>query len=593
MEGEIDKALNKDQSEQDLFQSAIGCTIDSAFEDMCQIKKIWHKEKGVQGFHLVQSFAPGEISPELAHQIGMEFADRLLGGKFQAVVSTHLNTKCIHNHIVWNSVSMENGKKYRSNEKTYVTGVRKISDELCVKHRLSVIHTEKSERVARPYALWLAEQNGTYTWKTPIQKDIEEAIAASLTWKQFLRVMEKQGYAFRFDRKYATMILPGTGRTVRFKTLGKNYTPEAIQNRILYPKPPHRAGKQTPPASRFLILLGEKPPRRISGLRALYYSYLYKMGALPKKPRYPSFAVRQDIRKLDQRIEQAEFIFKNHIEDRGRLRAIRQKAEDEIAVLLKERQKLYRYQPDSPQIGVLTEELKKLRHTVKLCRNIETHSIEMEQRLQEASLQQDKSNASYNSTMTENSKSTAKLNEANTNLAVLDQQLTDYKAYLKELQDKLSTSQRETQRQLSEESYDLSRKAADLNKELQDGVTAERAKEINKELQDISSSQARNSYVQSIANSSDYVVSMQNEIATVQEHITECENYKAEMQSQKGSSEGTILNGYQSQAYAADKDLAQLTYQEAQEQYDAAKKGIVADFDGIVTECTGVSGARM
>lgn len=110
--------------------------------------------------------------------------------------------------------------------------IRCISDELCVKHRLSVIHTEKSERVARPYALWLAEQNGTYTWKTPIQKDIEEAIAASLTWKQFLRVMEKQGYAFRFDRKYATMILPGTGRTVRFKTLGKNYTPEAIQNRI-------------------------------------------------------------------------------------------------------------------------------------------------------------------------------------------------------------------------------------------------------------------------------------------------------------------------------------------------------------------------
>ena len=384
----VDEALNQDQTERDLFLSAVGCTVESAFDDMCLIKKMWHKEKGVQGFHLVQSFAPGEISPELAHQIGMEFADRLLGGKFQAVVSTHLNTKCIHNHIVWNSVSMENGKKYRSNEKTYVTGVRKISDELCVKHRLSVIHTEKSERVARPYALWLAEQNGTYTWKTPIQKDIEEAIAASLTWKQFLRVMEKQGYAFRFDRKYATMILPGTGRTVRFKTLGKNYTPEAIQNRILYPKPPHRAGKQTPPASRFLILLGEKPPRRISGLRALYYSYLYKMGALPKKPRYPSFAVRQDIRKLDQRIEQAEFIFKNHIEDRGRLRAIRQKAEDEIAVLLKERQKLYRYQPDSPQIGILTEQLKKLRHTVKLCRNIETHSIEMEQRLQAARIEE-------------------------------------------------------------------------------------------------------------------------------------------------------------------------------------------------------------
>ncbi len=218
---------------------------------------------------------------------------------------------------------------------------------------------------------------------------------------------------------------------------------------------------------------------------------------------------------------------------------------------------------------------------------------QMEERLQEASLQQTKSNASYNSTMTENSKSTAKLNEANTNLAVLDQQLADYKSYLKDLQEKLSTSQRETQRQLSEESYNLSRKATDLNSELQKGVSEERAAEINQELQSISSDQARNSYVQSIASSSDYVVNMQNEIASVQEHITECENYKAQMQSQKGTSESTILNGYQSQAYAADRDLAQLTYKEAEEQYYSAKKGIVADFDGIVTECTGVSGASV
>lgn len=388
LEGEIHKALNKDQSEQVLFQSAIGCTIDSAFEDMCQIKKIWHKEKGVQGFHLVQSFAPGEISPELAHQIGMEFADRLLGGKFQAVVSTHLNTKCIHNHIVWNSVSMKNGRKYRSNEKTYVTQVRQISDELCVKHHLSVIRTEKSERVARPYVQWLAEQNGAPTWKTPIQQDLNAAAAASLTWKQFLRTLEQQGYAFRFDRKYPALILPGNGRAVRFKTLGKQYTPEALQRRILYPKPPRRAGKEQPPANRFLLLLGETQPRRLSGLRALYLSYLYKMGALPKKPRYPSYAVREDIRKLDKRIEQAEFIFKNHIEDRGQLSAIRQKAEDEIAVLIKQRQKLYRYEPGSPQIGVLTERLKKLRHTAKLCRNIEIHSIEMEKRLQAAQMEE-------------------------------------------------------------------------------------------------------------------------------------------------------------------------------------------------------------
>ncbi len=146
-----------------MFASACGCTCETAFEDMCRVKAMWHKEKGVQGFHLVQSFAASEVTPELAHQIGLEFADRLLHGNFQAVISTHLNTKCIHNHIVWNSVSVKDGKKYRSNAKSYITEVRRISDALCAEHRLSIICTEKSEQVVRPYAQWLAEQNGSPT----------------------------------------------------------------------------------------------------------------------------------------------------------------------------------------------------------------------------------------------------------------------------------------------------------------------------------------------------------------------------------------------------------------------------------------------
>lgn len=194
-------------------------------------------------------------------------------------------------------------------------------------------------------------------------------------------MLEQQGYTFRFDHKYMTLKPPGKNRPVRFKTLGKNYTPETIQCRILYPRRSAPAGKRTPPISRFLILLGEKPPRKLTGLQALYYSYLYKVGVLRKKPPYHSYAVREDIRKLDQRIEQAEFIFQHHVEDRGQLASLRQQAEAEIAVLLKQRQKLYRYEPDSPQISALTEKLRQLRHTAKLCRNIETHSVEMEKRL--------------------------------------------------------------------------------------------------------------------------------------------------------------------------------------------------------------------
>lgn len=243
----MDYALNRDKTEQDLLESALGCTCEDAFEDMCRVKEMWHKEQGVQGFHLVQSFAASEVTPELAHQIGLEFADRLLHGNFQAVISTHLNTKCIHNHIVWNSVSVKDGKKYRSNAKSYITEVRRISDALCAEHRLSIICTEKSEQVVRPYAQWLAEQNGAPTWKTPIQQDLDAAVAVALTWKQFLRILELQGYAFRFDRKHPTLILPSSGRTVQFKTLGMRYTPETLQRRILYPKPAHRAGEEQTP----------------------------------------------------------------------------------------------------------------------------------------------------------------------------------------------------------------------------------------------------------------------------------------------------------------------------------------------------------
>ena len=100
MQDALDYAANRDKTEQSCFESSYACTLETAFADMRQTKERWHKLGGVQGYHLVQSFAVGEVTPELAHQLGLEFAERLLGGEFQAVVSTHLNTGHIHNHLV-------------------------------------------------------------------------------------------------------------------------------------------------------------------------------------------------------------------------------------------------------------------------------------------------------------------------------------------------------------------------------------------------------------------------------------------------------------------------------------------------------------
>lgn len=384
LEEAVDYALNRAKTEQDLFESAIACTCATAFEDMCRIKEMWHKTGGVQGFHLVQSFAAGEVTPELAHRIGLEFARQLLQGRYQAVVSTHLNTGHIHNHIVWNSVAIQDGKKYRSNARSYYTEVRAKSDALCRQYGLSVIETPESEQGKRQYAKWQAEQENRPTWRAAIRQDIDEVINEVFTWNQFLRALENRGYVLRLNRKYITLQPPGKERPVRFKTLGKDYTPSAIRRRILYPERNSPAGNERPLPPALRTLLSERPARKVTGLQKLYVIYLFQVGVLPTKPVYMSYAVREDIRKLDQRIAQVEFILKNEIQDRGQLNEMRCAAEGEIDRLLKERRGLYRRDPGSPRIQEITARLKELRRTAKLCRDIEEHSLAIEQRLEDA-----------------------------------------------------------------------------------------------------------------------------------------------------------------------------------------------------------------
>ena len=380
----LDYAANRDKTEQSCLESSYACTLETAFADMRQTKERWHKSGGVQGYHLVQSFAVGEVTPELAHQIAKELADRVLGGQYEYVIGTHLNTGHIHSHIVWNSVSCVDGKKYRSNYKSYVTEIRAVSDELCRKYKLSVIDTENSNHVAKPYAEWLAEKNGQPTWRTAIRQDVDEAIQQSLTWRQFLNALEHKGYEVRMGRKYPVLRPPGKERFVRFKTLGKRYTPEAIQTRILYPQSYHPYVENPPTIQHGRLHSGKKPHRKLTGLRALYYRYLYELGALPRKPRRPSYAVRQDAYKLDQRIRQIEFLSRNNIDTLTQLETHRQALQTEIRQLLTKRKQLPKTDDVQSQHESVNTALKQLRQEERLCRKIAEHSLEVQQHLTEA-----------------------------------------------------------------------------------------------------------------------------------------------------------------------------------------------------------------
>lgn len=380
LEEAVDYALNRDKTESVCFETGLSCLCETAFADMKENVRRWHKTGGVQGYHLVQSFAEGEVTPELAHQIGVELADQLLSGRYQAVVTTHLNTLHIHNHIVWCAVALDNGRKYHSNARSYYTEVRAKSDALCRQYGLSVIETPESERGKRQYAKWQAETSGQPTWRTAIRMDIDEVVSMALTWRQFLALLEQKGYEIRMGRKYPTLRPPGKERFVRFKTLGKAYTPEAIRQRILYPKRPF-----TPAAGWRGRLHGNyRKARKLTGLRALYYRYLYELGALPRKPQRPSYAVRQDIRNLDKRIRQMEFLSRHGIDTLAQLNAYRQVQEKTVSDLLAERRQLHKVESDDAietRLEQITQALKPLRRDIRLCRQIAEQSVQMRERL--------------------------------------------------------------------------------------------------------------------------------------------------------------------------------------------------------------------
>ena len=386
LEEAVDYALDRDKTESVCFETGLSCLCETAFADMKAIAHRWHKTGGVQGYHLVQSFAEGEVSPELAHQIGVELANQLLDGRYQAIVTTHLNTCHIHNHIVWCAVAPDNGRKYHSNAKSYYTEVRARSDALCRQHGLSVIETERSQQSSQPYAEWQAGQTGQPTWRSLIRQDVDDAINRSLTWRQFVQAMEEKGYTMRFDRKYPILQPPDKTRPVRFKTLGKRYTPQAIRNRILYPRWRYPTGRPQPNVWRGRLHGAYRKARKLTGLRALYYRYLYELGALPRKPQHPRYAVRQDIRNLDKRIRQMEFLSRHEIGTLVQLDTYRQAQEKAVADLLAERRQLHRAELDDAvqaRLAQITQTLKPLRRDIRLCRQIAEQSVQMQKRLRQ------------------------------------------------------------------------------------------------------------------------------------------------------------------------------------------------------------------
>ncbi|MDR7319552.1 hypothetical protein J2X83_005883 [Brevibacillus nitrificans] len=319
------------------------------------------------------------------------------------IVSTHLDKQHLHNHFVLNSVSFLDGKRYYDNKASYAL-LRQTSDRLCREHALSVIEHPEPDK-AKHYGEWKADQDNKPTWRGLIRSDVDQALAASMTWTQFISALQKQGYDVKPNVKHLAVRPPGKERFVRLRSLGDDYTEEALKQRILWNRLPHRPQPEPKPRRRRVVYNGTlQSTRRFSGLQALYIRYLYQMGLLPARrasPKRTLFLLREDMRHMATITAQTKLLCQRRISSKEQLLAFSSATEQEMNQLCGERKTLYnrirrandadQIEAYKAQISGLSRRIARLRKEVKLCEGILARSDEMRTKLQASEPQEKQS----------------------------------------------------------------------------------------------------------------------------------------------------------------------------------------------------------
>lgn len=386
------KADNEDCAVVHRFVSGINCSPSTARDEMLAVKKRFGKESGTVAYHGYQSFAPGEATPEMAHEIGMKLAARLWSDRYQVIVATHLDKENhLHNHFVLNTVSFADGIKYHRTRKDYHE-MQTVSDALCREYGLSVIEQPQQSR-GKQYGEWRAEQEQRPTWRGLIRTDMDEAIRQAMTERQFFDALRKKGYTVKIGKDISVRP-PGKERFVRLmRNFGEDYSLDNIRRRILSQSRPERKKSEQKPTILRVRLIGNlKTARKLTGFRALYVHYCYLLGIFPKNCPQQNrkrlhFLLREDLLKLDAITAETRLLIGHRIDTAEQLFSYRDKVSEKITVLTEKRKQLYKTQrtaavksdPEKAaevkaQIAALSKELAALRKKAILCNSIAKRS---------------------------------------------------------------------------------------------------------------------------------------------------------------------------------------------------------------------------
>ena len=233
----IDYICNSDKTDDEIYVTNYLCSRENAHKEFELTKKQFNSRTKTLAHHLIQSFVPEEVSFEEAHQVGIELCEKILEGKYEYVLATHIDKDHIHNHIIFNSIDVDEGKVYHSYYGSYMN-IRNQSDKLCKEHGLSVIDLETQKEISeikrRKFVSWYdwnEDQKGS-SYKSKLQFDINRSIQQSVNWQDFLSKMERYGYEIKFG-KHIAFRSKNQQRFTRAKTIGNNYIEERIKDRIL------------------------------------------------------------------------------------------------------------------------------------------------------------------------------------------------------------------------------------------------------------------------------------------------------------------------------------------------------------------------
>ena len=314
-------ASREEATNQRKLVTGINCSPERARQEMTAVKKAFGKTGGTIAYHGYQSFAEGEVTPEQAHQIGIKLANELWGDKYQVIVATHLDKQShIHNHMIINTVSFIDGKKFHRTKADY-RRMREVSDRLCREEKLSVIYDPQGQ--GKQYSEWQADQERKPTYRSMVRRDIDRAIQESLTEQEFFQRLIDVGYEFKFYSKNGKplerpSLKPSDAeRFFRFDRLGEDYSLEEIRYRIL-----ENTHRSTPfpeaEKKKFRQYITEHPPRKTAhGFIGLYRYYCYLLGIVvqyPDSARRLSSTAREDLRNIECLDQEVNLLVANNIE---------------------------------------------------------------------------------------------------------------------------------------------------------------------------------------------------------------------------------------------------------------------------------------